>query len=184
MDKWKGKWSQIIDSVGTKAGVDMWQKADGNSWKHCKSVIQADAQVVIKSVGSYLSKYLSKQAPSPSKGTSGAFLGPVRWWGVSRPLLKRCRELSCEFTLEWIEFGNRERMWDKVREVFSGMADGFHSYTDRLGFARIAVAFGEDAGGLFNDAWRDMRPRWIGVSYGPSPNHRVESMVPELASVA
>lgn len=154
---WKEKWAKILDSVGEREGVDMWQQSNGRSWKDHRAILQAPAQTVIKSVGSYLSKYLSKNSPSPgaSIGGNNPPLCPVRWWGVSRPLLARLAELSCELVIEEIVFSQCRRVWEKVCEAFQGLASRQYEYCDRIGWARVVVCFDEDSGISFNSLWRD-----------------------------
>ena len=142
----------------------MWQRRDGSTWKDSKHVLQAPAQIVEKSVGSYLSKYLSKQAPSPQAGMKNA-LCPVRWWGASRPLLALMRELSTEFKVEGIGVSSIHYLREKLDRYLRQIADGYHSYTDRLGFAQVLVGYGDDAGEIFNLLWRDLRPRTIATAY-------------------
>jgi hypothetical protein len=157
--KWAIKWAQLIDSVGKKEGVDMWEKADGSTWASRKSVIQAPAQYVKKSVGAYLAKYLSKQAPSPGNNIEGECLNPVRWWGCSRPLLARMKELSAELIVEWIPVNRYRRLWERVVGAYSSLGSGFHEFSDKLGYARVAVGYDEDAGKLYNQFWRDLCSR-------------------------
>jgi hypothetical protein len=156
MWKWAIKWSQLIDSVGKKEGVDMWKKADGSTWANRKSVLQAPAQYVKKSVGAYLAKYLSKQAPSPGNNIEGECLNPVRWWGCSRPLLARMKELSAELVVEWIPLNRYRSLWEKVVGGFASLGSGFHEFSDKLGYARVVVGYDEDAGQLYNQFWRDL----------------------------
>jgi hypothetical protein len=168
MAGWKEKWAQLLDSVGERSGIDIWEKADGGTWKHWKHKLQAPAQVVIKSVGSYLSKYLSKNSPSPNTACDHANppLCPCRWWGVSRPLLKRLAELSCEFVIEEIAFYQWCNIWDDVRYAFQGLASEHHEYRDKLGWSRILVAFDEDSEQVYNYLWRDHSHGYS--SYGSS----------------
>jgi hypothetical protein len=159
MEEWREKWAQILDSVGEKEGIDMWQQSNGRSWKHHRAILQAPAQVVIKSVGSYLSKYLSKNAPNPGKriDVDSEPLCPVRWWGVSRPLLKRLGELSNEFIIEGIEFHQVRRIWARIGEEFQSLASAHYEYCDRIGWSKVLVCFDEDSGLLFNEFWRDWK---------------------------
>jgi hypothetical protein len=157
MWKWAMKWGQLLDAVGKKEGVDMWKRIDGTTWAGKKSVLQAPAQYVRKSVGAYLSKYLSKQAPAPDNNIVGEFLTPVRWWGCSRPLLARLSELSDEVKVEWIAFKDYRSVWERVVEGFRGAAEGFHEYCDKLGFAKVAVSFTQDSDAIYHEFWRDFK---------------------------
>jgi hypothetical protein len=159
ISQWREKWAKILDSIGERESVDMWEQSNGRSWKDHRSVLQAPAQTVIKSVGSYLSKYLSKNSPEPGKGIGGNNppLCPVRWWGVSRPLLKRLGELSSELVIEEISFSNAGRVWEKVQEIFQGLASKHHEYCDKIGWSKVLVCFDEDSGLAYNYIWRDFR---------------------------
>ncbi len=156
LSNWKAKWSNVLDAVSEKSGVDMWSRGNGRTWAANKSVLQADAQVVRNSVGGYLSKYLSKNAVAPSPGRTGTTpnLCPVRWWGVSRPLMKRFRELTEEIIVEDISFGSYRYVWEKVCEHFRGFADGYHEYRDKIGIAQVVVGFGEDWELVYHYLWR------------------------------
>jgi hypothetical protein len=160
MWKWAIKWGQLIDAVGRREGIDMWRRSDGSTWADRRSVLQAPAQFVRHSVGSYLSDYLSKNAPEPGKNIVGECMNPVRWWGASRPLLQRMRELSNQFEVEVVGNPKYGRVWTMVRAGLHGAANGFHEYCDRLGFARVAVAFCEDAGLIYDELWRDLKCKW------------------------
>lgn len=159
LEGWTKKWVQLLDSVGNKEGIDMWERAKGGTWKDDKSVIQAPAQVVQKSVGAYLSDYLSKNAPSPQATCSLGYMpmGPVRWWGCSRPLLARLRELTDEVLIENIPFSGYRRMWERVVERFRGASDGYYEYSDKLKFAVVCVAYGEDTDHVYHQIWRMLR---------------------------
>lgn len=84
LDGFKAQWIRLLDHVGLETGVDMYQNvARGFSHSANKNVVQAKAERVIKGVGNYLGKYLSK---STQGGSEKGVFAPCRWWGVSRPL--------------------------------------------------------------------------------------------------
>lgn len=162
--KWAIKWGQLIDRVGIYTGVDMWRKNENWSWKNQKSVLQAAAQYVRKSVGAYLSEYLTKNVPVGGKNIVGQSLSPVRWWGCSRPLLQRMRELTDGFEVEVVGPRAVARVWAEVVEGFKGVASGFHEYSDKLGFAKVAVAFDAACDNVFHYLRRDLECR---LNHGP-----------------
>lgn len=84
LENFKAQWLRLLDTVSERSGVDLYlNQVRGFSHKDAKEAVQAKAERVIKGVGNYLGKYLSKS----SQGTNpwGTFC-PCRWWGVSRPL--------------------------------------------------------------------------------------------------
>lgn len=84
LDNFKAQWIRLLDRVGRETGVDMYRNvARGFSHAANKNVVQAKAERVVKGVGNYLGKYLSK---STQGGSDKGIFAPCRWWGVSRPL--------------------------------------------------------------------------------------------------
>jgi hypothetical protein len=84
----RSAWYNALIRVGERVGVDMFRHADGlfctasHYWRY-------DYQEVRKSVGGYLSKYVSKEASSgfsevPTQVDVGYY--PRRWWYMSRDL--------------------------------------------------------------------------------------------------
>lgn len=88
--KWKDRWIRILGSVGKRSGVDLFERACGGSWASEKWRTRTDAQKVEKSVGCYLSKYLSKGGDT-TRGAS--VFPPSRWWFCDRALLTQVQEL-------------------------------------------------------------------------------------------
>jgi hypothetical protein len=183
MWKWAMKWGQLLDAVGKKEGVDMWKRADGTTWANRKSVLQAPAQYVRKSVGAYLSSYISKNAPEPGNNIVGECMNPVRWWGCSRPLLARLGELTDTIEKAVCDRRHYNQVLDRVWDGFSGLASGFHRYSDKLDFARVFVAFDEESSVLFNEFWRDFKCKAnLGIVVNSSTGCLPWQPLPEMAT--
>jgi hypothetical protein len=157
--KWAIKWAALINEVGNRFGCDIWERRDGTSWNHFHGIIQAPAQFVKKSVGAYLSKYLSKNAPTNGQRSDGndMFLGPVRWWGVSRPLLKRLNELTETFEVEGLTEDGRRTISAQVAEEFRCSGNEVHSYWDK-GFNALTILTYSPkwCQNIYNRLWRDL----------------------------
>jgi hypothetical protein len=157
--KWAIKWAALINEVGNRFGCDIWERRDGTSWNHFHGIIQAPAQFVKKSVGAYLSKYLSKNAPTNGQRSDGndMFLGPVRWWGVSRPLLKRLNELTETFEIEGLTEDGRRTISEQVKEEFKCSGNEVHSYWDK-GFNALTILTYSPkwCQNIYNRLWRDL----------------------------
>jgi len=150
---WKRIWTRVIDAVGQKSGVDMWDRGDGSTWARDKGVLQADAQVVEKSVGSYLSKYLGKQAPHSAHADENGeyFLCPVRWWSVSRPLMARLKELTKVQVIERVPWSRIRYVRESIREVLTGSVNPVYNYRDKAKLAEVFVTYDkENAAEIFN----------------------------------
>lgn len=89
------RWVGWLRKVGEMAGVRMFVGRGGIDRENSTEVVQAHAVEVEKSVGGYLSKYLGKGC-SGHKPPGADFFYPVRWWGVSRPLLAEVRDRTIE----------------------------------------------------------------------------------------
>jgi hypothetical protein len=156
---WKTKWVEIIDGVCTRSGVDLWERKKGGTWATNKAVIQADAQVIRKSVGAYLSKYLSKNAPTndAKPWESRRFHGPVRWWGVSRPLLKRCRELTEKFTVESVSNLAIRYLKEKVVDIMNWSETKVFSYWDKARSTNVLLTYSpEECQRIYSYLKRDL----------------------------
>lgn len=163
MRGWKQFWTGVIDGVSERSGVDVWEKKRGGTWATNKQVIQADAQVIRRSVGAYLSKYLSKNAPTNKANPweNQRFHGPVRWWGCSRPLLKRCRELTENFKVECISHSAIRDLKEKVIDIMDWSENKLHSYWDKARSTNVLVTYSpEECQTIFSYLKRDIcRPR-------------------------
>ena len=102
-------WCVILERTSVKAGVDLFAREGGLTWRKQKWIVRIDVQKVEKSVGQYLSKYISKRA---SKWSSQTSYCPTRWWSLSRNLLEKSGEarrllvsptMSHEVLSEWFE---------------------------------------------------------------------------------
>lgn len=115
LKEFRNQWVRLIRSVGKQAGVDMFARQGGGSWRDRPDVVQAYAQTVRKSVGAYLAKYTSKSA---GKGFGG--FHPKRWWGVSRPMSAAIAERTETYRLDYIK-----------ESVAQGIYEDFKSFIER-----------------------------------------------------
>lgn len=143
LDNWKKVWCNVIDAVGKKACVDMWERARGGTWASDKSVLQADAQEVKKSVGSYLAKYLGKQAPVlPGMAEGGEyFMGPVRWYGVSRPLLARMKQLTRVVKVECVSLYRVRKVKEELMELLTYSENPVYTYWSKDKHSQVFVTY-------------------------------------------
>lgn len=80
--EWKPFWIDLLLQVSEKTGVDLFQREDGGTWQANLDIVRATAEEIRKSVGRYLSKYLTKGSGQLSDST----YAPTRWWCLSRRL--------------------------------------------------------------------------------------------------
>lgn len=138
--EFKNEWCRLLDAVSEKTGVDMYLNAvRGFSHKANKENVQAKAERVIKGVGNYLGKYLSKSTQGTSR--RGVF-APCRWWGVSRPL----RALEKSERVENVRFFMSQSQWHAVYEDcvkwLSMAGDVCHEWKNQVIPGKGAVIYG------------------------------------------
>jgi len=127
-------WYRAMQNVAQRSGCDVFERAAGGTWRDRPDKIQADAQVVTKSVGRYLAKYLAKSATGHS---STLLPNPVRWFGVSRSLSKRVANQTYEVLLRFSSVRRFREVREQVYSVIQS-AEGIHwGYRDRYGFAEV-----------------------------------------------
>lgn len=140
LDGFKAQWIRLLDEVSEKTGVDLYLNAvRGFSHRPNTEVVQAKAERVIKGVGNYLGKYLSKSTQGTSR--TGVF-APCRWWGVSRPL----RALEKSERVENVRFFMSQSQWHGVYEdcvKWLAMAgDVCHEWKNQVIPGKGAVIYG------------------------------------------
>lgn len=178
--EWRDRWASILDGVSERASVDVWARKSGGTWATNKRVVQADAQIVEKSVGAYLSKYLSKSAPTNQSkgGEEQTFHGPVRWWGAARSLLKRCRELTESFEVEGISHLAIRYSRERVHEILNWSENRVFSYWDKSRSTNVLLTYSPDeCQTIYNHLKRDIF-RWRRAPSNPSSNPCLTSVMP------
>jgi hypothetical protein len=161
LDGFSDWWLSAIERVSRDSGTDCfeWSNRKG-SWAGRKEVIQSVAIRCEKPPSRYLSKYLSKGAIKREKKIVKNAINlfyPVRWWGVSRPLLRRLRELTREWEVpivQWFDVRKKVEEIDVAIRGFYEMARkgvrkdqdselGIgYKYDDKTGMATVWALYG------------------------------------------
>jgi len=74
-------WRKVLCDLSESTGVDLFEKAEGGSWKDAVWAPVCRAEVIKFSVARYMSKYLSKWK---QKRTTAGVFNPASWWSVSK----------------------------------------------------------------------------------------------------
>lgn len=151
-ERFKMQWYRLLNQISEKSGIDCFERAIGGTWKHVPAKLQAYAQTVRKSVAAYLSKYCSKTADSIVDGRGFA---PVRWWGVSRPLLELVRGKTLEFVIETPSYREGKNFFDKQYQCT--LDNGFKTFTylHKAGVGKTTVCYGPYS--ELTETWQKMR---------------------------
>lgn len=154
-------WVARMHLLSSQSGVDVFEWANGRgSWKDRPDVVQARAEVCRKSPSRYLAKYASKPTGKAVRASADGCMevfAPVRWWGVSRPLMRALRKYSHEHTMTGLTRSQARGIAERlesllcsehystggaVDEINEGMAGPMHRYRDKSGNYETMVAFG------------------------------------------
>lgn len=142
----KKEWIRLIDSVCERSGVDLWGRGSGGSWSGYKSVVRVEAARVKKSVASYLAKYLSKASKIGVDGEGRRFF-PSRWYGVSRGLRDKIRDLSVSLIVgaSW-SYRAARLQYDDIFQELGLWADRVYEYKcgPTQGLSAVALVPRED----------------------------------------
>lgn len=122
--QWKRRWIALLTSIASKTGIDIFGRIGGGSWANTPWMTRTDAQVVEKSVGCYLSKYLSKGS---SKTRAQCWTPPSAWWFCQRTLRKRISEARRLLSLTQLSPHLCQDLYQRVSAQVAGRAlSAFH----------------------------------------------------------
>ncbi|MGL5936070.1 MAG: rolling circle replication-associated protein [Cetobacterium sp.] len=132
LSEFRNEWERILCSVCVMSGVDVWRRDSTYTHADDKSVLQAYAQTVDKSVAAYLSKYCSKESSKYCSNHSLKYF-PVRWWGCSRPLLAKLREMSETHDIPISSVAQARRTYDLLTDDCERHSIFSYAYKDKVG---------------------------------------------------
>jgi len=108
---WKERWIQILDGVSARSGVDVYRKNEWHTWASEKWRVRTDAQVVEKSVGAYLGKYLSKGSSANRKQCN---YPPSSWYFCQRELGREISGRRQELVLARLCLSASADLWERL----------------------------------------------------------------------
>ena len=140
----QAQWIRLLDAVCNKSGVDVYKKNSGFSHSSDKTVVKVDAQWCEKSVAAYLSKYVSKES-SKNRNRVNKRYYPSQWYGVSRPLLAKLRELTVRIQIDNMTRRSWDGCYEDTLSVLQSLAIRCYSYRHQVGAGRTIVAYCHDS---------------------------------------
>lgn len=135
--RFKKQWIKLLSNVAEKSGVDVFERADGKTWKGCYDVIRADAQECKKSVAAYMSKYCSKS----SRDRVSPVHCPTRWWSISRPLSKLLQGLTTEIEYICTNHLSARKKEEEVYSFIEQNSQKHYTYKDKSGLCSVVTAY-------------------------------------------
>lgn len=100
---WKAYSHVVLRLISKASGVDIYQNAKGGSWAGLFHVLKSNCRPVVKNLGRYMSKYLSKGSVQ-----SNSF-PPSSWWGAASSLRNAVR---LKRRLVWTSSDNLDALFD------------------------------------------------------------------------
>jgi len=143
--RWKMRWANLLDGVGRRARTDVWSKQCGGTWDLARWKLRTDASTVEKSVGRYLSKYLSKGNRS-KMGESP--LPPTSWWFAAKNLRNEAEARRLEMTISNLDPATARDVYERLAGEVAGTSHKVfpmsnvwdHGYSGVMGFMAPAAA--------------------------------------------
>ena len=140
LNNFKAQWCRLLDAVSLASGVDLYKKTANYSHKGRDRAIQAYAQTVQRSVAAYLSKYCSKREGKVGFGLRSQYC-PVRWWGVSRPLLQELAARTFSYEVEFHHHYTGRLKYEELTSELESMSIKGYSYGDKVGYGLNKVYY-------------------------------------------
>ena len=135
-------WTRLLRRVSLMSGVDMFDTGRGYSWTPEYAATLQYAQRVKMDVSRYLSKYVSKQAKGNTENADKAFYCPNRWYGVSRPLLAKLRELTTERIFHIASLREIHERCEDLYGWLANITNVCHAYRCKRTGLQICVGYG------------------------------------------
>lgn len=114
--QWKARWIRLLESIGRRAGVDLFARSCGASWSDLKWLTRTDAQTVEKSVACYLGKYLSKGSARVRRRCE---YPPSSWWFASRALQSQARQARREVQITQLDLGSAIELFERTSSLLA-----------------------------------------------------------------
>lgn len=177
----KQYWYKLMCAVSDQSGVDLFAKKKGGSWRSNPKVVQAKAVWCQRSVAAYLAKYLSKKVNCIGEGGWAPTYYPVRWWGVSRPLLAKLREASTERIFYSMSRRQAECFYTDISAWMENTSDKCYSYTHRYTGSAVTVAYNTLNTG--EQIWHLMRTTQMSLRDFNDYSNSMESISTQLLGI-
>jgi hypothetical protein len=117
MDRRHEYWGKLLADVTKRTCINVCYCSPNMSRCITGGTTQQDADWIRKSIGRYLSKYVSKQARNKS---NAAHLSPTRWWTVDRATHAMAKRYRVEKTMN----GFRVEQWAEILKEVKEAAQG------------------------------------------------------------
>lgn len=98
--EFKHEWNRLLNTIGNRNDVDMWAKS--KTYSHSQETTQTDVTICEKEPSRYIAKYIAK---GNAKSFGPNRFPPVRWYQISRALLRDLEDKTEVYEREALSFG-------------------------------------------------------------------------------
>jgi len=140
LQEWKSFWGHTLDSIGKKAGIDMWARKDGGTHSTDKSVLQTDAEECHTSVAAYVSSYASNGKSKHYQDKDSPYY-PSRWWGMARRTTKILQDLTQHDEIEYSSYRDANTKMATEYERIKHDSNHSHRYPHKVGVGSTIVSY-------------------------------------------
>jgi hypothetical protein len=122
-------WTQVLETYSKKTGIDLFEKKDGGTHRFAPQVTRTECKRVEKSVGRYMSKYMSKQS---NVDRPGSVYRPSSWWFISRHLKAEVQRSRISLSRNLQNYENARSSVEQLAELCKVGADWSAHYTNPI----------------------------------------------------
>lgn len=137
LERFHSEWRKLLLRVSEMSGVDVFERAEGGTWKDDETKPKTDAQRVTHSVCQYMAKYCSKG----SGANIPVSFCPSRWWGASRPLLGLLRSLTSVAESVFPNINSARKKLEEMLDYIESKCDIVHSYSSLCKLFKVTVGY-------------------------------------------
>ena len=152
-------WCQIMAHLSDKHGVDMFAREGGGTWKYDWKSVRVSCERVRKSIGRYLSKYVSKGSGCEEENE---LFHPHRWWSLSKTLREKVFNRRDAIEVSSADYQTATGEVAELGAIMSQDSDVMFSMVHPVSGEHMGyIAY--YAGEMHQERWREIRAKLEGV---------------------
>ncbi len=136
--EFRDEWVRLLAGVERLSGISLWGKYAAWSLADRTALVQVDVQEVRKSVGAYMSGYVAGKKDKHWLDRRIPFY-PKRWFGVSRTLSSKIKDLETVLVNEYADYGAAKLRFDEEAHYLEAYSDKSKIYPHNVGRGETGV---------------------------------------------
>ncbi len=136
--EFREEWVRLLGGVEKLSGISLWGKYAEWGLADRTALVQVDVQEVRKSVGAYMSGYVAGRRNKHWLDKRIPFY-PKRWFGVSRTLSSKVKELQTVTVSEYANYSGAKSRFDEEAHYLEAYSDKSKIYPHNVGRGETGV---------------------------------------------